>query len=111
MAMGSSATRSSFFGVGSALGVSSDVDGAFEFVAAYDAVLPFAAPEADLFFDLVRARLATTVTLLYWRLAARDEADPYRQKALAEESGAALFLQRLDALGRNKFREKLFSIQ
>lgn len=80
-------------------------------VAAYDAVLPFAALESDLFFDLVRARLATTVTLLYWRLAARDEADPYRQKALAEESGAALFLQRLDVLGRNRFREKLFSIQ
>jgi len=81
------------------------------FVAAYHAVKSLEAREADVMFDLVRARLATTITLLHWRLSARAEDDPYRQKALEIESGAERFLAILDLIGRNEFREKLAFIQ
>jgi Ser/Thr protein kinase RdoA (MazF antagonist) len=80
-------------------------------VAGYHSEMPIEATEADLLFDLVRARLATTITLLYWRLEARDEDDPYRQKTLDLESGASRFLQLLDRIGRTAFRKKLSYIQ
>lgn len=81
------------------------------FVAAYHVVMPLEPKEADLLFDLVRARLATTISLLYWRLAARGQDDPYRQKALEGESGAAGFLGLLDALGRDGFRQEISFIK
>jgi len=81
------------------------------FVAAYHQVLPLESPEADLLFHLVRARLATTITLLYWRLSARDADDPYRQRALSLEGGAETFLAALDAIGADAFRLKLSFIQ
>ena len=81
------------------------------FVEAYHARMPLNSQEADLLFDLVRARLATTVTLLYWRLSARAEDDPYRQKTLETEAGAERYLELLDSLGRTKFRQKLSFIQ
>ena len=81
------------------------------FVDAYHATAPRASLEADLLFDLIRARLATTITLLYWRLGSRAQSDPYRQKALSLESGAAKFLELLDTLGSRQFREKLSFIQ
>lgn len=81
------------------------------FVAAYHETLPLKSLEADLVFDLVRARLATTITLLYWRLSARAEDDPYRQKALLLEAGAENFLAALDAVGADGFRRKLSFIQ
>jgi Ser/Thr protein kinase RdoA (MazF antagonist) len=81
------------------------------FVAAYHQILPLVAQEADHLFDLVRARLATTITLLYWRLSSRGEDDPYRQKALLLEVGAEKFLAALDAIGADEFRRKLQFIQ
>ena len=81
------------------------------FVEAYHSIMPLNALEADLLFDLVRARLGMTVTLLYWRLGARSEDDPYRQKALDGESGAERYLALLDSLGRTAFRQKLDFIQ
>jgi len=81
------------------------------FVAAYHAVTPLESREAELLFDLVRGRLATTVTLLYWRLAARGPDDPYREKALAGERDAARFLGLLDSLGRDAFRKEILFIQ
>ena len=81
------------------------------FVEAYHSITPLNKLEADLLFDLVRARLAMTVTLLYWRLGARSEDDLYRQKALDAESGAERYLALLDSLGRTAFRQKLDFIQ
>ncbi len=81
------------------------------FVENYHSITPLEGLEADLLFDLVRARLAMTVTLLYWRLGARREDDPYRQKALDAESGAERYLAVLDSLGRTAFRQKLVFIQ
>ncbi|MGI9249206.1 MAG: phosphotransferase [Woeseiaceae bacterium] len=77
------------------------------FVAGYCAVLPLYDEELAFLFDLVRTRLATTITILYWRLNARDEDDPYRQKALASEGDAIRFLNALDALGRDRFLQGL----
>ena len=80
------------------------------FVEAYHSITPLNALEADLLFDLVRARLAMTVTLLYWRLSARSEDDRYRQKALEVEGGAERYLALLDSMGRPAFRQKLYFI-
>ncbi len=80
------------------------------FLAAYHAVLPLRADEIDVFFDLVRARLATTISILYWRLAERDAGDAYREKTLRTEGEAFLFLEALDALGREAFVEGLRNV-
>jgi hypothetical protein len=63
--------------------------------------------EAALLFDLVRARLATTVTLLYWRLRDRPADDDYRRKSLEVERTASRFLQALDGLGRREFNKEI----
>lgn len=81
------------------------------FVAGYHSVARLKARELELLFDLIRARLATTITMLYWRLSAREDGDPYRQKTLEQESGAGRFLGLLDDLGRHGFRQKLTNIQ
>jgi len=73
----------------------------------YRSVLPLGPDECELFYDLVRARLATTIALLHWRLGARPAGDPYRRKTLAQESGAQRFLDALDTLGRASFNRKL----
>ena len=77
------------------------------FVAAYSATNPLEDVEIALLFDLVRARLATTITLLFWRLGARHDHDAYRQKTLDEEADAVHFLAALDAIGRGEFADKL----
>lgn len=77
------------------------------FVAGYHAVRPLSVAELTSLFDLVRVRLATTITLLYWRLDARPHDDPYREKTLNQESGAIDFLTVLDKLGRARFLRKL----
>lgn len=77
------------------------------FVAGYSSVRALEPVELSLLFDLVRARLATTITLLHWRLCAREKDDPYRQKTLGGEAGASHFLAALDRLGRPAFLEAL----
>jgi len=76
-------------------------------VAGYHQKNPLSASELDVLFDLILTRLAMTVILFYWRLAARDEDDPYLQKQLESEGGAFAFLQSLAALGREAFRERI----
>ena len=77
------------------------------FVAGYHRENPLTAPEFDVLYDLILTRLAMTVILFYWRLAARDKDDPYLQKQLDSEGGAFDFLQSLSALGRVAFRERI----
>ncbi|MGB5492739.1 MAG: phosphotransferase [Woeseiaceae bacterium] len=77
------------------------------FLAGYATVKPLHEPEKMLLFDLVRTRLAMTVTLLFWRLGARRADDPYRKKTLQEEAGAIRFLNALDTLGKAGFLEQL----
>jgi Ser/Thr protein kinase RdoA (MazF antagonist) len=76
-------------------------------VAGYHQKSPLSAPEFDVLFDLTLTRLAMTVILFYWRLAARDKEDPYLQKQLESEGGAFAFLQSLSGLGREAFRERI----
>ena len=76
-------------------------------VAGYHQKNPLSALELDVLFDLILTRLAMTVILFYWRLAARDKEDPYLKKQLDSEGGAFTFLQDLSALGREAFRERI----
>lgn len=80
------------------------------FVAGYHATAPLGGDEADLLFDLVRARLATTVTLLYWRLRDRPPGDDYRHKSLRVEGTASHFLVALQRLGRAEFDKEINSL-
>ena len=61
-------------------------------------------------FDLVRARLATSITLLHWRLQDRPESDEYRRKSLQLESNASYFLAALDSIGRREFTKEINNI-
>ena len=76
-------------------------------VAGYHQKSPLSQPELDVLFDLILTRLAMTVILFYWRLAARDKDDPYLQKQFDAEGGAFAFLQNLSALGRDEFLERI----
>ena len=73
------------------------------FVEGYHRRSPLSDVEFNLLFDLIRTRLAMTLILLYWRLTARDEDDPYRQKTLENESDAFEFLVFLTDLGHDAF--------
>jgi hydroxylysine kinase len=77
------------------------------FIQSYHERSPLIDAEIDLLFDLVRTRLSMTLILLYWRLKARDEDDPYRKKTLAVESNAFDFLRILSRLGRAGFRQRI----
>jgi Ser/Thr protein kinase RdoA (MazF antagonist) len=66
------------------------------FIGAYQSVQQLNPEEQELLLDLVRTRLATTITMLYWRLSAREDDDPYRQKTLQSEGGAIHFLRLLE---------------
>jgi Ser/Thr protein kinase RdoA (MazF antagonist) len=77
------------------------------FVAGFHHVEPLTGKEVGLLFDLVRARLATTLVLMHWRLGARPADDPYRQKSRELESDAPHFLAALDRLGRKEFTRKI----
>lgn len=69
-------------------------------VMAYCSRNPLKAQELGQLYDLIRTRLAITLTILYWRLSARRPGDPYREKTLAIEQDAYDFLVALEALGR-----------
>lgn len=72
-------------------------------IEGYEQRSPLSNAEFALLFDLIRTRLATTLILMYWRLSACDEDDPYRQKTLENESNAFKFLVYLSELGRDGF--------
>jgi len=80
------------------------------FIAGYQREAPLDQSEVALLFDLVRGRLVTTITLLYWRLRDRPEKDEYRQKSLKLESSASHFLAALDRLGRTNFTSKISTL-
>jgi len=77
------------------------------FVEGYHQRSPLSDAEFNLLFDLIRTRLAMTLIILYWRLTARDDNDPYRQKTLESESTAFEFLVFLSDLGHGAFNRCL----
>jgi Ser/Thr protein kinase RdoA (MazF antagonist) len=74
------------------------------FIEGYQQRNPLSDTECNLLFDLIRTRLAMTLIVLYWRLTARDEGDPYRQKTLENESNAFEFLVFLSDVGHHAFK-------
>jgi Ser/Thr protein kinase RdoA (MazF antagonist) len=79
------------------------------FVAGFNQVIPLHAVEIELLFDLVRARLAATISILRWRAAKRGTADKYSRDYMQSERSAETFLGRLDALGRDAFSARMRS--
>jgi len=77
------------------------------FVAGYNSISSLSELELELLFDLIRTRLATTISILHWRLSARCENDAYRQATLEKESSAHIFLSRLDHIGRKPCTQAL----
>ena len=71
-----------------------------EFVRAYHSITPLERREIDFVFDLIRVRLATTVAVLYWRIAQRGADDPYLNNSVSAESTAGRFLGILSAVPR-----------
>lgn len=79
------------------------------FVAAYNRIISLQDAEISLLFDLVRARLSATISILRWRAAMRGATDQYSRDYLQSERTAETFLARLDALGRDAFTERIRS--
>ena len=76
-------------------------------LAGFEFVTPLQDIERELLYDLVRMRLATTITILHWRQSVRSSRDPYLQKALTERSSES-FLRYLSALPRDGFPDRVF---
>jgi hydroxylysine kinase len=74
--------------------------GVAAFVSGYHSVTALERPETDILFDLIRTRLAATISIRYWRVNERSPDDPYLRKTLQNNS-AEKFLSRLDELPRN----------
>jgi Ser/Thr protein kinase RdoA (MazF antagonist) len=87
-----------------------DLESMRAFVAGFESVTPLADTEKSLLFDLVRMRLATTITILCWRQSARPSGDPYLQKSLQERS-AERFLRYLDSLQKPRFMSRIFDAE
>lgn len=77
------------------------------FVAAYNGIICLQDAEIRLLFDLVRARLSATISILRWRAAMRGALDQYSRDYMQSERTAETFLARLDELGRDAFTERL----
>ena len=75
-----------------------------EFLSAYHKVTPLDLAEIDLLFDLIKTRLAATVTILSWRVTLRGAEDPYLRDVLASEGNAAKFLKILLGMPREHAR-------
>lgn len=69
-----------------------------ELVHGYHSVAPLARAEINVLHTLIKTRLATTVTILFWRASLRSADDAYLAAAIESERTALEFLQRLDAI-------------
>lgn len=79
------------------------------FVAGYHSFTSLHDTELELFFDLVRTRLATTVANLYWRMSAHAGDDAGGASTLGKESEAPVFLACLDDVGRESFTQQVLA--
>lgn len=74
-------------------------------VAGFASVTALGDDEIMLLHDLIRTRLATTITMMYWRIASRTDADEYLQKTLQDERSAERFLDKVEAATPEQFTE------
>ena len=58
-------------------------------------------------FDLVRTRLAATITIAHWRRAIRGENDAYVQAYFQSGRSAEHFLAHLDSMTREPFTDRI----
>lgn len=77
------------------------------FVRGYDAVMRLEATELDLLYDLVRMRLATTITVSHWRRTERADDDAYTLKTLQGDGNADRFLARMSAISAAEFAARI----
>lgn len=75
-------------------------------IAGFDSVVPLEDRERELLFDLIRMRLATTITILYWRKSARSGEDAYLKKALREQNSER-FLRHINGISRQGFADRV----
>lgn len=75
-------------------------------IAGFDSVMPLEDKECELLFDLIRMRLATTITILYWRKSVRSEEDAYLEKAL-QEQGSERFFRYTNRISRQRFTDRV----
>lgn len=76
-------------------------------VAGFETIIALQEAEKAILFDLIRTRLATTITILHWRAATRSSNDPYLKKALQERSSER-FLLHVSAIGHSSFSSRIF---
>lgn len=76
------------------------------FVSAYNGVTELTAPEIDVLYFLIRARLAATIVIHHWRSVARPPDDPYLN-VFSESRDSEQFLQELDVLSHAAAAERL----
>jgi Ser/Thr protein kinase RdoA (MazF antagonist) len=81
------------------LGEGDPLDGIAACLSGYHSVTLLFPEETDLLFDLVRTRLAATISIRHWRISEKSPDDPYLQKIL-QENTAEEMLARLDELPR-----------
>ncbi len=85
--------------------VGNPLAGIAEFLVGYHSVTPLEISEIDMLFDLIKTRLATSVSILAWRATLRGADDPYLAGTVASESGAAEFLKILRELPRENVQQ------
>ncbi len=76
-------------------------------VRGYVSISPFPPQEMRLLYDLIRVRLAMTITLFFWRLSARDPADPYLEKLHDDGAEAVRFLRAFSGVGSDAFLSRV----
>ncbi len=79
--------------------------GIAEFLFGYHSVTPLEISEIDMLFDLIKTRLAASITILSWRAVLRGANDPYLAGGVASEGNAAEFLKVLLELPRENARQ------
>lgn len=77
------------------------------FVAGFNSVVALEEAELNLLYDLVQTRLATTITMKFWRAATAGKDDPYLAQTMDSERDAEDFLIRLGDLSRSAFAGRI----
>jgi len=75
-----------------------------DFLLGYHSITPLELAEIDLLYDLIKTRLAASITILSWRASLRGADDPYLAGVVAAEGDGAAFLRILLQMPRDSAR-------
>ncbi len=81
------------------------LSGIAEFLSAYHSVTPLDIAEIDILFDLIKTRLAASITILSWRATLRGADDAYLMGAVRSEASAADFMKILLQMPRESAQQ------